>query len=220
MTAQDAYYWNAVRETRSRIVNDNTLNLWDKSKIVSQLDRLNARPAPDGRVPFKSVVNSLVGAGFGYGAAALGGKLLGLSAPAYSKLTTAGLGLGAFMNSGMVKLNSYTYADRQEDRVNAYRLGFLMRAKQAGYFDKQAAAPLFVVTPGDVGGMVGGASTAAKGFAGRVGSILGAVTSPNADDADLAKLEAEEDLLRQRLRELLASRKSNVLRDVLSKRRS
>lgn len=219
MTAQDAYYWNSVREAKHRVRQDPTLTLWDRSKIISQIDRMEARPAPDGRIPFRSVMGALVGGGLGYGAAALGSKFLGLSDGSYHTLTRAGFGLGALMNSGMVKLNSYTYADHQQDRINAYRTGFLKQAAKCGYFDKKASvAPMFVVTPSDVSGAATGALSAGRGVAGRLGSILGAVTSPSESDASIAEIEAEGDLLRQRLREILRSKSEKKLTEILRRR--
>lgn len=214
MTARDAYFYNAAREARNRVVSDDTLSLWEKSRIVANMDREFNKPAPDGRIPFSSVVKSLVGGTIGYAGAALGSRLLGMSGPGYERMKTLGFGLGALMNSGIVKSGS---ADVARDRERAFTIGFVKRAYQRGYF-KQGRA-FFAVTPQDIVAVPRGAFTGVRNLFGAAGGITGAALSPSSADAELSELEVEEKLLRDYLVNQQLTSRTRKLQELLRRRR-
>lgn len=221
MTARDAFYWASSREARNRILGDDTLSPWEKSRIVGNMDREFNKPSPDGRIPFSSVVRSLVGGTIGYAGAALGGRMLGMSGPGFQRMKDIGFGLGAVMNSGYVKAGSAL--DTQEDIERAFMLGFVKRAHECGYFDERGmfakrAAAIFAVTPGDITSIPAGIGRSVKGFAGNAGAIAGSAFSPSGDDVDLTEMELEESLLREELAQILAKERSRRLKRILRQR--
>lgn len=210
-----AYYDRAVDETLQRVRNSD-LSIWEKSRIGGRINSLRNQPEPSNRISFGRMVGTLRDAGFGAAPAYLGSRLLGLPKPLHYAAVAGGATLGAVM--GNLHKNG-SYADEETDRENAYRMGFLHRASAKGYFEKDAAL-VIPVNPGDIAAVPQGISRSVRSGASNVGSILGRALGPEQTDARLAELQLEEEMLRERLRELMEQREDRAVSRVLQRRRS
>lgn len=212
---RSAYYSQAVDEALDR-VRRSDLSIWEKSRIGGRIDSLRRQPEPQPRISFGRMVGTLRDAGYGAGPAYIGSRLLGLPKPLHYAAAGAGATLGAVLGGAMSKHG--TYADAEEDAVNAYKLGFVAQARHRRYFDKGAAV-VVPVNPADLAAIPSGIAGAGRGFARAAGSVAGSSLSrPRAKQ--LAELEAEEEMLRERLRQLLESRSDREVSKILASRRS
>lgn len=209
---QGAYYWNATREARDRIQSDPTLSLYERSRLLDQMETV--RQDSRGKIPFGSMAKTLYDGGMPAGAAFLGSRLLGLPKPVQAGLAATGFGLGTLWSRGMQKLSS----SESEAQEHAFRLGFLQAAKEAGYFEKDAAAAI-MVDPSNVFAPVGAARDAGKGFISGAGSIAGAAVAPTLKEEEIAKLEAEEAELLSKLKRLQRKHDQRQLQQILRSRR-
>lgn len=212
MTWGDAASYGSAMASRNSLLTSPG-SIFDKAKQLSQFDQFAAKPASGG-LTVGAVVRSAIGGAFGLGLSRMAGGMLGLSDRTQDKVDSMAMGLGGAYNSGLFK-GGESAIDTLEERRHAFRLGFMKGAMASGLIKSSAmlaVTPELLVSPITMtGNMVSAAGNAA-------GSVIGGLDSPDEDDEDLAKLNAQKELLRKQLMTAEAERKTRMLKQLLAKR--
>ena len=173
------------------------------------------------------VLHGAIGAGLGLGVAKGVGGLLGLSDRNRDKLETVGIGLGAMMNTGVIKNAEDQLVERLlQMRKQAFQIGCIRALKEAGYFDppeqkKEAfLLPVLNLDPSKLLEIPKGIGKAVYTAGGTLGSLSGAANAPDETDEDIAQIKARRMMLEEQLEKLQAERANRMLRQVLAKRRT
>lgn len=200
MTLSNAAAYAQLQAAKDAIIDSDRLPLLDKLRHLSTINRIAAEREP----PKGSILAPILGAALGLGLAHGVGSMMGLSDATQAKVNLAGLAFGGLM--GLQK--------NADDRRNAFRLGFLRAAKEAGYFEKVAFNPVgLVVDP------VVGAGSAARAVGDVAGSAIGAFDAYDDTDEDIMKMQVEKELLKQQLSRLQAEKRNQIVRAILDRRR-
>ncbi len=152
-----------------------------------------------------------MGAALGVGIVRGLGAVLDLGTTFKNNLETAAMGFGALMKS----------ANDVEAR-RAFRIAFVKKAYEQGEFKAAGSyiglSPL-IVSPDALMAVPRGISKTMLMGSQAVGAGLGAIDSPSNGDVDAAELEVTRDMMRQRLSDAKGMRASQLLRQVLAKRK-
>lgn len=207
-------------------------SLIDKSRRLANLQALLDKPGEEKHQwTVGDVIHGLIGASIGAGISKGVTSLLPLSDRFKDKLETAAMGVGAAMNTGVIKWAEED-VEAEVDKINkalpkiaaqrrhAFRLGFLKAAKQLGVMEKTALLPIPVVSLGigDIVNIPRALARAVTSTGGTVGSLAGSVTSPDATEKELTELELDKALLEEQLERLKADKRNRALRKILANR--
>lgn len=230
MTYGDAVnYFQAMQAERS-IGSDPSTSFGEKARRMAEFAKLRDRPADQPRRwTVGDVIHGAIGAATGVGMARGLSKLLGLGSRMSDKLETAAMGIGAAMNTGVIKRAA-------DERRHAFEMGFAQGLYRSGYFDKVAVAdepddtdglykraammPIFSFDIGGLAEIPRGIGRAVSGFSRSAGSIAGSATALDEDDEELARIQVERALLEEQLERLKADKRNAALKQVLAKRRT
>lgn len=168
------------RATAYQIENDAYTDPVTKAKLLYMID--TASDGRPGLISVKGLTNAGVGAGLGYAAASLSGKVLGgvfggLPPSIYKRLQQAGIVGGILMNTGLLKTSTVSELDEKSGYSaglsvkDAYRSGFLLKLAELG-------VPLNYVETGlDCITQRSGITKSAKGFTELAKSLGAALVS-------------------------------------------
>ncbi len=206
----------SVGKAEQEILGDQTLNMWGKMRALTAIQNAAAKPANQGgpSITAGDIARGAIGAGIGYGAAVLMGKLLGVSDKTKTVFKGLGMGLGTLLNMGN-PMNKRSSDDQEQ--VHAFRLGFMKAALEVGMI-KEAIHPVLPIGPEMITGPVNtglqwGASTAAN-----TGGILGHLVGADETDLAVERMQLEQRELESQESSLKAARRAAALKRVLGKR--
>lgn len=206
-------YFNVMR-ARNDIANNPGYSFMDRVRHSSNLESLVDQPAPKSRRwTLGDVIHGAIGAGMGAGIAKGVSRTFGLSPGFADKLETAAMGVGAAMNTGVIKR-----ANEEEERRHAFRVGFLKAATASGLMKKAFFMPSIMISPEGLLSIPRSIANAVAKGGGMIGSAVGAADAPDEEDEKITRLQVHRELLRERLAKLRASQQNDALRDVLAKR--
>jgi hypothetical protein len=206
----------------------------DKVRGLVELSHMKDQPKKESGITIGKLFHGLVGAGIGLGVAKAISSKFDIDPSYSSALNYVGAAAGAALNMGILKRSNMSELPSmeklasalpviEEQRRNAFQLGFIKAAIDVGYFTKSSAAvlpvPMIPITPSGLLSIPRGISGAIRRSGELVGNIAGAADAPDEDEVDIAKLEVAREMLRERLDSLLAERRNSALRGVLAKRR-
>lgn len=223
MTFQDAADWSQAQEGRDRIMNDPNLGLLEKSRRLAQWSLHADRPAPEPRQwSLGDVLHGAMGAAMGAGVARGISSAVGLNSRLADKLETAAMGLGAAMNTGVIKMSD----DRvSRMRKHAFRLGAVKGLLAAGYFGSQAKAaaviplPMISLDPAALFELPRGIARATTSAGTVGGTAVGLANAVDEDEEEIARLQAERALLEDQIERVRGERRNRVMRRLLEARR-
>jgi len=157
---------------------------------------------------------AVVGAGIGLGASRVAGNLLDVKDTQQPYLDAVSAGLGALVNSGILK---------QSEARDAFRLGFVKAALAAGYFEKDAGmwpVPILDVSPSGLLAIPRGLAGAVTTAGSALGSTASTLGETDTADAEVAEINAQNTLLQEELSKLKAQKRVQTLKKLLAKRRA
>lgn len=216
MTMEDASSLFNVAKAEREIMSDPTLSLWGKTKALGALQAAAAKPEAtyEASVSVGDVAKAAVGAGLGYGAGTIMGKMLGASPGTLQTFKNYGMGLGTLLNLGVTMKKT----SNEIDRRNAFRLGFVKAALDLGLV-KEAIHGVVPITPemvtGPINALLGGSAAAAS----TTGSLLGQVVGTDGTDLEMQKMQLEQRGLEEQEQKIRALRNSQAIKKVLDARR-
>ncbi len=225
MTLRDAADWSQAQEGRDRIMNDPNTGLLEKSRLLAQWSLHADRPAPQPRRwTLGDVLHGAMGAAMGAGVARGVSSTLGLSPRLADKLETAGMGVGAAMNTGVIK-RAQVGARVRQLRKHAFRLGAVKGLLAAGYFGQQAKTaaiiplPVISLDPASLFEIPKGLAHAATSAGSVGGTAAGLAGSVDEDEEEIARLQAQRVLLEDQIERVRAERRNRVMRQLFEMRR-
>lgn len=218
MTMEDASSLFNVAKAEREIMADPTLSLWGKTKALGTLQAAAAKPEASYEVGLSAgeVAKAAVGAGLGWGAGAIMGKMLGASPETLQTFKNYGMGLGTLLNLGVTMKKKSSSEDL--DRRNAFRYGFVKAALDMGLI-KEGIHTVLPFTPemvtGPINALLGGSAAAAS----TTGSMLGQVVGTDGTDLDMQKMQLEQRGLEEQEQKIRSMRRSQAIQKVLDARR-
>ncbi len=221
-----AAYFNALK-ARDDILSSGG-GLLDKTRQLSNWQQLVDKPAPAQRKwTIGDVVKGIFGAGLGLGVAKGVSAVLPLSERFEDKMETVAMGIGAGMNTGVIKWAQNDAArvaaavpKIRQMRKHAFRLGFLKAAVDSGMLKRAMLVPVPVISVG-VGDILSIPRAAAKALTSAsrtTGSMAGTLTAVDEQEEEMTKEELDRQLLQEQLSQLQAERRNMVLKQVLARR--
>jgi hypothetical protein len=222
MTLQDASNLINISRAEQDVLKDPTLNMWDKARALTSIQ--NAAAAAPETAPWITpgdITRGAVGAGLGYGAATIMGKLLGVSQGTLGTFQNMGMGLGTLFNTGILKMNSAQQTE--QERREAWRLGFIKAAVDLGLLDRFAKHGGFgdvviPVTPEYLTAPIKGLSELGHQAATNAGAIGGQMLNEGPADVDVARMRLERRQLEDSEQQLIRQRRQAMIRKVLNNR--
>jgi len=206
-----------VQDYRRRVAGDPSRSLVSKARALADVQREIDKPEPRRGMTFGDVFRGAIGAAAGYGIARGAANAMNVDPEYKGILSAAGAGLGALMNSGMLKRGA-----SEEERTHAFRFGFVKAARDVGYFAKESAfwpIPTVPISPGSVMAIPRGLAGAAARGGQIVGSAIGAADAPDEDEVELAEIQVQKALLEEQLDRLKSERRNRALKRLLAERR-
>lgn len=213
----------------------------DKTRRLANFQALANQPDTGRRQwTIGDVLHGAIGAALGLGVARGAGKVLGLDYRTQDKVESIGMGLGAAMNTGLIKaaddarqsLNSMLERiDELEPKIascrkHAFRFGVVQALADRGYFqdgqEKQAGIMPLPVLNLNPASLMAAPRSLARGVtsAGELaGTALGVADAMDEDDADIARINIERSLLQEQLERLQEGRRNAALKAILAKRK-
>ncbi len=215
MSAEDALRYAEVETARDNMLSgtDFFKAIQRSTEFASALKRPGeSKPAFGLGTLFHGALGAAMGAGIARGVSAT----LGLPNSFSDKLETAAMGIGAAMNTGILKRSN----DETEIR-HAFRLGFAKAAADKGLLKEAGLLPLPVLTlsPSDVLNLPKGFMQAAGTGASALGTAAGTFDAVDDNEEDLTQMQVEKTLLQERLNRIMAEKKNNAVRRLLAQRR-
>lgn len=165
---------------------------------------------------FGTIFHGALGAAMGAGIARGVSSVLGLPDRFSDKLETAAMGIGAAMNTGILKRSN-----AETEVRHAFRLGFAKAASDKGLLKEAGLVPIpvFSVSPTDLINIPKGVMQAAGTGASALGTAAGTFDAINDDEEELTKMQVEKTLLQERLNRVIAEKKNNAVRRLLAQRK-
>lgn len=130
MTASDAMNFFSAEQARKAIADDPSAGWAEKARSLARFAEQADRPSGDRRWTVGDVIHGAIGAALGAGLAKGISRSFGLGPAVADKVQTIAMGVGAAMNTGVIK--------RAEDRKNAFQLGYVQGLNATGHFNKTA----------------------------------------------------------------------------------
>lgn len=237
MTYADAADYFSAMRGRDEIINSPG-GLLDKARRLANWQQAADTQAPAPRKwTVGDVLHGAIGAALGQGYAKGISSALGLGDRMSDKLETAALGIGAAMNTGLIKrsLNKQAEIDQRfeagpkmlQQRKHAFRLGFMKAVKDLKVMDAPQSEktagmmplPIFNLNPASLLAIPRGIAGAVTGGGRLVGNIAGTADAPDEDEEEITNLQVQKALLEEQLERLSADQQNKKLRKVLAKPR-
>ncbi len=222
MTLQDASNLINIAKAEQDVLKDPTLNMWDKARALTSIQ--NAAAAAPQSTPWVTsgdVARGAIGAGVGYGAATLMGRMLGVSEGTLGTFQNMGMGLGTLLNTGMMKMNSSN--NTEQERRDAWRLGFMKAAVDLGLLDRFAkhggfGDVMIPLTPEYITAPIKGLSELSHQAAVNTGAIAGQMLNEGPADVDVERMRLEKRQLEDSEHNLIRQRRQQMIHKILSQR--
>lgn len=199
---------------RRQIMDNPNTSILDKINDLTEVqhglyDPVMPKPGEGG---LGSLMRIGIGAALGVGLVRGLDSVLNLGSTFKNNLETTAMGFGALMKSSS-----------EVEARRAFRIAFVKAAFDHGQF-KLAGPPLvglspLIVSPDMLLAIPRAASKAMITGSQAAGAGFGAVSAPGQSDVDTTELEVTRDMLRQRLDEAKDVRSSQLLRQILAKRK-
>jgi hypothetical protein len=227
MSLQDAANLVTVAQGQNAILNDRTMNPFDKARALEAVQSAASASPQQGLLSVGDLVRGAIGAGLGYGASTLLGSMVGADPSTLTLVQRLGMGLGTLMNTGLL-MNKMSAAQDEKERRHAFRLGFVRAAMDLGLVNDDHMTPAELVkdagvvgtvpiveafkTPIDFATNIGGVAATTGG------ALLGHLTGDTQDDVDLTNMAIQDRELQDRANRIQQGRQSALLKQVLDKR--
>lgn len=206
-------------EREQEIINNPNLGYFEKLQLLAEMREQESRQQQTAPGRFQTLLHSIVGAALGSGVAKGVSALLPVSSNFADKLQTIGMGVGALMNSGIIKRSKEILDTITGERKDAFRLGFMKAAVSRGLFKQAMLMPMLSIDPAGLFAIPRGIAQATTTAGEYAGGALGAAGNPTESDKDVLQMEAEKEVLKQTLKRLKAARNNRILKQVLAKNR-
>ncbi len=221
MTMHDAANLVTVSRAEKDILNDPTMSTFEKMKALTAVQNAAARPGSNGfSISTGDIARGAIGAGLGYGAGSLLGKLLGVQPSTLSTFQNLGMGFGTLLNTGMLSMNktSSEASNAEMEKRHAFRIGFVKAALDLGFIKEGAINPVLPLSTELLSAPVRTGLNVGSAVAANSGALLGQLTGDDATDVDMTKMQLEENELNAKADHLQSQRRAQILRSVLNKR--
>jgi len=226
MTLADAASYFSASKARNDIMSSGS-DLVAKSKALAKFKDLADKPdAATRQWTVGDVIHGAIGAAMGAGVARGAASIFGFSDSFADKLETAGMAAGAAMNTGVIKRAEADELDKLSaaalrQRRDAFRFGFLKAAADLGLLRKKAAVlPVVTLNPADLAAIPRSIARSVNSGARSVGEILGTLDTPSKFDENLTSMQVQKAMLEEKLEQIKADRRSQLMRRLLAKRRN
>jgi hypothetical protein len=227
MSFEDAAHLVTVQRAERDIINDPSMDLQTKVRAMGTIQNAAAlKPADHSWLTLGEITQGAIGAGLGYGAGHVLGKLLGASPDTLSTMRTLGMGFGTLLNMGKIAMD---HAVVEQDRRNAIRYAFVKQAMDLGLFEllqlpvyKKIAGANFVTAlplgPDLVTAPINAGISVGSNLASNAGALAGSLSAPDATDERMTKMLLARRALEGQADELIANRHQAILKKILDKR--